>query len=245
MKNKKILSNANLLLERSKEKRNYSSFEDKRPYYDAIASGNADAVNDLCTENYEYPTVIFERNATYSEAVEDYRYEACCAAAEFCFVAIRGGMPDMVAYDIRDRYVADIKKAISLPDIFYLYHGMAYDFARRVQFAKINGKFSPKVRRMMTYIEENLRNAISLQMVADASELSRTYASALFAAEVGMPMNEFIMNERIGEAKRMLKANDHTISEISEILQFCSPSYFSKCFREKEGMSPQKYRTGV
>lgn len=233
------------MLDRSKERGNYSSYDEKRAYYDAVASGNADAVNELCTKNYEYPTRVFERSGSYSEAVEAYSYEAVCTAAEFCLIAVQNGMPDMVAYDIRDRYISDLKKAVSLPDIFYLFHGMAYDYARRVQFAKLNGRFSPKVRKMMSFIEENLTKPITLQAVADAAELSRTYASALFGEEMGISMNEFIMSERLNEAKRMLRTDDYTISEIAEILQFCSPSYFAKCFREREGMSPQKYRTNV
>ncbi|MBQ0017584.1 MAG: helix-turn-helix transcriptional regulator [Clostridiales bacterium] len=245
MNNIKILSKVNDVLDRSREQSSYTSYEDKRAYYDAIASGNADAINELCTANYEYPTRVFERSGSYSGAVEAYRYEAICAASEFCLLSIQNGVPDMVAYDIRDRYISDIGKAVALPDIFYLLHGMAYDLARRVRFTRVDVSISPKVRKMMSFIEDNLTKPISLQDVADAAGLSRTYASTLFSEKLGVSMNEFILNERIGEAKRLLRADDYTISEIAEKLQFCSPSYFSKCFRDKEGLSPQKYRTDV
>lgn len=32
------------------------------------------------------------------------------------------------------------------------------------------------------------------------------------------------------------------MQEISEQLQFCSRNYFSRVFREKEGVSPQEFR---
>lgn len=236
---------AKLILDRSKESSNYTPYDDKRVYFDAIAAGNADEINELCTRNYEYPSKVFERSSSYTDAVESYRFEAVCAAAEMCLVAIQNAVPDMVAYDIRDRFIKEFSKAVSLPDLYYLIHGMAYDFAIRVRYAKTGGNYSPKTRKMMAFIESHLNERISLQDVADAAELSRTYASAVFREEVGVTMNEFIMKERINEARRMLKAGNFTIAEIAEKLQFCSQSYFSKCFREAEGMSPQKYRTNV
>ncbi len=234
-----------LILNRRRSGSNYNSYENKRAYYDAIAAGDANAINDLSQQNYEYPSQVFENSDTYSDAMYQLYYDAVCAAAEMCLVAIQNGLPDMVAYDVRDNYMTEFDRAVSLPDLYDLIHGMAHEFAIRVHYARLGGMGSPRLTKMMTYIEEHLTDRITLQDVADAAGLSRNYACRVFKAELGISMNEFIMQERIEEAKRLLADNDRQINDIAESLQFCSQSYFTKCFHKLTGKTPNEFRTNV
>ena len=46
-----------------------------------------------------------------------------------------------------------------------------------------------------------------------------------------------------GDAERSLLGDtDHSLSQISHMLGFSSPSYFSQSFRKLEGVSPMEYR---
>ena len=240
-----IENDAKQILNRRRQNRLYRSFDSKRVYYDAISCGDCNAIYDLSEQNYKYPTQIFEQCENYSEAMHQFYYESVCAASEMCLVAIQSGLPDMVAYDIRDEFISEFDNAVSLPDLYDLIHGMAHEFAVRVKYSKENAGYSPSLSGMMSYIEENLTSEITLQDVADSVELSRNYASTLFKKELGISMNEFILRERIAEAGRMLRAGKLTISEIAERLQFCSQSYFSKCFLKVTGKTPGEYRTNV
>lgn len=236
---------AKLILDRSKTGRKYLSYANKRVYFDAIATGNAEDILELSEANYRYPSKVFEQSDSYSDAMYRMYYDAVCAASEMCLVAIQNGLPDMVAYDIRDRFIDEFDNAVSLPDLYDLIHGMAHEFAVRVRSARRSSFGSPKLSAMMTYIEEHLTERLTLQDVAEAADLSRTYASAVFKNELGMTMSEFILRERIAEAKRLLSRSDLTISEIAERLQFCSQSYFTECFRKLTDKTPNEYRTNV
>lgn len=236
---------AKLILDRRRQSSNYQSYASKRAYYDAIAAGDTTAINDLSQANYNYTSLVFENSDSYSQAMYQMYYDAICAASEMCLVAIQSGLPDVVAYDIRDQYIAEFDHAMSLPDLYDLIHGMAHEFAVRVHYSKTSGIGSPRLQEMIAYIEQHLTTKITLQDVADAASMSRTYASAVFKKELGITMNEFIMNERIVEAKRLLADNSLQISEIAERLQFCSQSYFTKCFQELTGKTPGEYRTNV
>ena len=236
---------AKLILERRRQGKAYRSYDDRRAYYDAVARGDSNAINDLSEQNYLYPSIVFEQSNSYSDAMYQMYYDAICSAAELCLVAIQNGLPDMVAYDIRDSYVGEFDHAVSLPDLYDLIHGMAHEFAVRVHYAKIGGAHSSRLAAMMTYIEKHLYDRISLQDVADAVSLSRNYACKVFRDELGITMNEFIMRERISEAKRLLGDNKIQISEIAESLQFCSQSYFTQCFIRLTGNTPNEYRTNV
>ena len=216
----------------------------KEEYYDAIADGDAQRVMELSEQNYDFPTKVFEASENYSDAKYNLYYQAICMAAEFSLIAIQSGLPDVTAWNIRDEFVLELNKAVSMPELYDLIHGMAHEFAIRVKQAQQEITASPRLRSMMRYISENLTQKISLQDVADAAYLSRTYASAVFKRELGMSMNEYILRERIARACRMLRDNKLTISQIAEQLQFCSQSYFTKCFEQIEGKTPNEYRSG-
>ena len=233
---------ARLIFDRRKFNAEYQSYADKKKYYDAIAEGDVNRIAELSEENYQYPSRVFERSDSYSDAVYKLYYEGICAASEMCLVAIQNGLPDMVAYDIRDQYVAELDRAVSLPDLYDLIHGMAHEFAVRVKLSHTPAPISPYVTAMLSFIESNLYNQISLQDVADAADLSRTYACALFSKELGMTMNEWIMRERLAEARRLLSDRHLAIDAIANQLQFCSQSYFGLSFKRVYGITPGEYR---
>ena len=50
---------------------------------------------------------------------------------------------------------------------------------------------------------------------------------------------------RIEESKYMLGNTGYSLAQISELMGFSSPSYFSQCFRKAEGLTPNEYRRQV
>lgn len=233
---------ANMVLSRTRRNQIYLPYSRKKTYFEAIAKGDTDAVAALSQKNYEYPTALYNRCGSYSEAMEKMYYEAVCAAAEMCIVSIQAGLLDMVAYDIRDEFIKEFDNAVSLPDLYDLVHGMAHSYAVKMKYIIREKKYSPRLIKMMTYIEEHLTEKIELAQVAEHVSLSRTYASAIFREELGITMSEFILNERMLEAKRMLRDTDLTVAAIADRLAFCSQSYFTKNFTALEGMTPVEYR---
>ena len=233
---------ANMVLSRTRRNQIYLPYARKKTYFDAITKGDAETIAALSQKNYEYPTALYNRCGSYSEAMEKMYYEAVCAAAEMCIVSIQAGLLDMVAYDIRDEFIKEFDNAVSLPDLYDLVHGMAHSYAVKMRYIIRENKYSPRLVKMMTYIEEHLTEKIELAQVAEHVSLSRTYASAIFREELGITMSEFILNERMLEAKRMLRDTDLTVAAIADRLAFCSQSYFTKNFTATEGMTPVEYR---
>lgn len=235
----------NLILSRTRRNQIYLPYARKKKYFEAIASGDAEAVALLSEKNYEYPTALYNRCGSYSEAMNKMYYEAVCAASEMCLVAIQAGLLDMVSYDIRDEFIKEFDNAVSLPDLYDLVHGMAHSYAVKMKYVLREKKYSPRLVKMMTYIEEHLTDKIELAQIAEHVELSRTYASTIFKDELGITISEFILRERMLEAKRMLRDTDLTVAAIADRLSFCSQSYFTKNFTETEGMTPGEYRRSI
>ena len=239
------MQSANLILSRTRRNQIYLPYRKKKIYFDAIVTGDAETIAKLSEQNYEYPTALFNRCESYSEAMNKMYYESVCAASEMCIVAIQAGLLDMVAYDIRDEFISEFDNAVSLPDLYDLVHGMAHNFAIKMKYVLREKKYSARLVKMMEYIEEHLSEKIDLSDIAEHVNISRTYASAVFREELGITISEFIKRERLLEAKRLLRDTQLSSADIANRLGFCSQSYFTKQFSEMEGMTPQTYRMNI
>lgn len=57
----------------------------------------------------------------------------------------------------------------------------------------------------------------------------------------GTTPSAYLLDKRIAKAKELLRDGMHTVSEVSELLGFSSPAYFSSVFRKQTGVSPSAY----
>lgn len=57
----------------------------------------------------------------------------------------------------------------------------------------------------------------------------------------GLAPVDFIRKSRLQASAQLLKEGKHSISEISSIVGFCSPSYYGSCFKKEYGMTPREY----
>ena len=72
--------------------------------------------------------------------------------------------------------------------------------------------------------------------------ISRTHLAAKFKKETGMTLTDFILKEKIEEAKRLLRYSDRSLALIAEYLGFSSQSHFSKTFKKYVNTTPKEYR---
>ena len=66
----------------------------------------------------------------------------------------------------------------------------------------------------------------------------------MFAASEGVPPAEFVLQERMRRAARLLTS--HALLPVKEIASLCGfdePNYFAKVFRRFFGTSPTEFRT--
>ncbi|MBQ4913926.1 helix-turn-helix domain-containing protein [Maribacter sp. MMG018] len=74
-----------------------------------------------------------------------------------------------------------------------------------------------------------------------AMNMSRRQLQRKLKTIIGMSPIEFIRNERVKLAAKLLKLSDATVSEISYQVGFKTPSYFIKCFKETYGCTPSEF----
>jgi len=92
------------------------------------------------------------------------------------------------------------------------------------------------------YIDEHFKESISLDQLAELAHLNKYYMVHSFSKEYGISPINYLISCRIKESRYLLTDTDHSLSQISHMLGFSSPSYFSQSFRRLEGVSPMEFR---
>ncbi|MCT4599832.1 MAG: AraC family transcriptional regulator [Marinifilaceae bacterium] len=82
----------------------------------------------------------------------------------------------------------------------------------------------------------------TIKFYANILNLTPKYFSKLIKNTSGQSAGDWIDDFVILEAKNMLRFSDNNIKTISYNLNFATPSLFSRYFKQKTGLTPQKYR---
>jgi two-component system response regulator YesN len=92
------------------------------------------------------------------------------------------------------------------------------------------------------YIHQHFSEDISLNDVARVINISPGYLSSLFKEVEEVGFNEYITGLRIEEAKRLLRNSNEKIYQISEMIGYNNPYYFSRVFKRMTGQTPSEFR---
>lgn len=101
---------------------------------------------------------------------------------------------------------------------------------------------SAVIAKIHAYILENLDRDLNRDDIAKSVYRNPAYLSRLFRKETGLSLSEYITQQKIDRAKRMLTETNDKISNIAEGLGYYHFSYFAKLFKKMTGLSPQEYR---
>ena len=117
-----------------------------------------------------------------------------------------------------------------------------FDFASKVASLKGNDASSAIIRNCCDYIGKNLHSELSLAVLADYCHLSPRRLSLRFKKEMGLSVMDYVHEQRMKEAGRLLLYTSFSISEISNFLNYSTQSYFTLIFQKHYGITPSQYR---
>jgi two-component system response regulator YesN len=106
------------------------------------------------------------------------------------------------------------------------------------------GTVTPRqlVHALVAHVHRAYANGISLQEFAADHGVSMAYFSRLFKDEIGMTFSDYLTHIRMKKAKELLARGDLRPGEISVLVGYEDPKYFSQVFRRAAGMSPLDYQ---
>ena len=101
------------------------------------------------------------------------------------------------------------------------------------------------IRRAQQYISENIRQKLSVPIVARMVDVSPSYLTALFHKNLQISPGVYIRRIKLQESKQMIRENSMNFTEIAAVLQYSTVHHFSRQFKEKFGMTPTEYARSV
>jgi AraC family transcriptional regulator len=99
-----------------------------------------------------------------------------------------------------------------------------------------------QLRRVEQYAGANLGQKITIADLASVCGLSTNHFGSSFKRAVGYSPHQWLLEQRVDRAKRLLVETDDTLSEIAAALGFADQSHFTSVFSRRAKVSPAAWR---
>lgn len=104
-----------------------------------------------------------------------------------------------------------------------------------------NEKMLAKIAKI---IEDNISGPdLNVNLLCEKSEIAQKQLYRLIKKYMGVSPLDYIRRVRLQKAAMLLSQRRFTVSEISYMVGFKTPSYFAKCFQSQFGVKPSQYQS--
>jgi len=134
-------------------------------------------------------------------------------------------------FENNDDLVKECLTGALLAELACQYNQTFAPYAEDKRFAEILGWIS------LHYTED-----ISLTELAEHFAYNPKYLSALFKKFTGKTPKSYLIEKRIGLAKRLLQSGTDSIKQVARSVGFLDEYYFMRVFKKEVGMTPKNYR---
>lgn len=224
----------------SEEERIHRPQNEENSFYQAVSSGDIDAVRQNCEQKRFTASEgvgILSRNP-----VTNLKYHFVVTTALISRLCINKGMEMEQSFRLSDFYILKLDSLQTTQDIAALHDRMVLDFTGKMRLLRKNSGTSKPVTACIEYIYAHIKERITIEDLADHTNLSTSYLSRLFKDEIGISVSDYIREQKIEKAQNLLKYCDYSLIEIANYLSFSSQSHFIQIFKKLVGMTPKKYR---
>lgn len=98
------------------------------------------------------------------------------------------------------------------------------------------------VKEALAFIDGNYQQDISIEEIASASGLNRSYFGRIFKEFMGKSPQQFLINYRMNKAAELLKNSRISIAAVGSSVGYGNQLHFSRAFKSIFGISPREYR---
>lgn len=109
------------------------------------------------------------------------------------------------------------------------------------QASRENSLEYDRIKKILSYIEENYQNKITLNDIAGHIHLCESECTRLFKRHMNTTLFAFLQEYRIERSLEFLQ-DDQPVSAVADKAGFSDPNYYSKVFSKIKGCSPREYR---
>lgn len=99
-----------------------------------------------------------------------------------------------------------------------------------------------EIEDCVRFFNDSFSDDIRIEEYAKNRNMSVCWFIRLFKERMGVTPMQYLIYIRINRAKELLKNTNYSVQEISSLVGYEDPFYFSRLFRKQTGRSPSAYR---
>ncbi len=158
----------------------------------------------------------------------------------YSYSAEKGGLSSWQSHFLSEKYAIMVENAKSIPELEEIHKRMLEEYSdptiRLIELEKAT--IAEKVEH---FIKMNFSEDISIEEISKKLHVHHSHLMRTFKKEKGMTISHFRNLIRIEEAKDLLINSNLSLIEITFIVGFKNQQYFSRVFKEAEGVTPKEY----
>lgn len=108
-----------------------------------------------------------------------------------------------------------------------------------------NARVVEEIDKATAYFNEHYSEDISIDEYAENNHFSVSWFIRNFKQCTGSTPMQYILSKRIYNAEILLQNPSYNVTEISRIVGYDNPLYFSRIFKKTKGLSPSEYRKNI
>lgn len=98
------------------------------------------------------------------------------------------------------------------------------------------------VDNTINYINQNLYSKLRLTDIVKYTGYTPAYLSDLFYQKTGLHIQEYILEQKTDEVRKLLLYSSRSCTEIASALGYSSLAHMSSSFKARTGMTPKEFR---
>lgn len=99
-----------------------------------------------------------------------------------------------------------------------------------------------RLRQALSYIEDNLKQDLSLKEIADVAGVSVSHLKATFRQAMGLPVHQYVIQRRVERARTLLSEGKLSITEVAQQSGFAHQSHLALHMQRILRCSPKDLR---
>jgi transcriptional regulator GlxA family with amidase domain len=175
-----------------------------------------------------YPSIDVDPAVLYVDEGDVVTAAGCAAAIDCCLHLLRTQYGAEVANHVARRMVVSPFR-----------QGGQAQFIEQPVFSSDT---PDRLSLVMEWMMRNLKTAHALDDLAKRALMSRRTFTRRFRQVTGTTVGQWLLNQRLALAQRMLETSSKPIERVAETAGFASPAIFRRYFGQAFGIKPSVYR---
>ena len=101
------------------------------------------------------------------------------------------------------------------------------------------------VKEILDFLKNHIYDKVTIRDISKELDMSESAIKQLFSKYREGGIIHYYNSLKIKEARKLIREGKYNMAQISDILQFDSPQYFSKCFKAVTNMTPSEYKASI